>query len=139
MRKIIILTIFTLMSSYIFGQQSKSDSLTLEFKKYEITEQDFPLLGKQKVIMGTVIIKKGNKKIATHDFLVPLKQDPISHIAVLDTKSQKIEPRIHYNISEKAFTYYEGTDKEGKVKVKDTLPQKDLVLFGLWVWARLIY
>ena len=127
------------MSSYLFGQQSKSDSLTLEFKKYEITEQEFPLLGKQKVIMGTVIIKKDNKKIATHDFLVPIKQEPISHIAVLDTKGQKIDPRIHYNVEEEAFTYYEGTDKEGKVKVKDSLTQKELVLFGLWVWARLIY
>ena len=65
MRKLFILTICTLMSSYLFGQQSKSDSLTLEFKKYEITEQEFPLLGKQKVIMGTVIIKKDNKKILT--------------------------------------------------------------------------
>lgn len=139
MKKIILFSLCTIVYSVIFGQKSNKDSLILEFKKYEITEQDYPLIGKQKVITGTVLIKKGKKKIATHDFIVPIIKEQISHIAVLGIDGQKIEPRIHYNSTDKLFTYFEGTDKAGQVKVNGDKDQKELVLFGLWVWAQLMY
>jgi len=139
MKKAFILTIVVLISLTISGQGSKTDSLTVEFKKYEITEQVVPMFGKQKIITGTIIIQQNRKEIAMHNFLAPILKEPLSHIAVYDSKGKRIEPRIHYDIEKKQFTCNEGTDKEKRIKVNDNLNQKDLVLFGLRIWAREIY
>ena len=84
MKQIIFFSFLVFIACRSFGQASQSDSLVVEYKKYELTEQDLPLMGKQNMIMGTIIIKKGAKVIASHDFLVPIIKGVISHIAVLD-------------------------------------------------------
>jgi hypothetical protein len=139
MKKLLIVSLLTVFSTYIWGQNSNTDSITVKVKQYEIVEQDLPLFGKQKIITGTLIVLKDKKEIASHSFLIPLMEKPISHIAVYDSNNKRIEPRIHYQKNENCFTYYEGTEKEGKIKIEKNLSQKDLVLFGLWVWAKQIY
>ena len=90
-------------------------------------------------IEGPFVIKKEGKKIATHDFLIPIMEGEISHIAVLDNKGQKIFPRLHYIVEEKAYTYNEGSANEGKETAIKTGDQKEIVLSGLLIWAKLTY
>jgi hypothetical protein len=139
MKKTFILTIVALMSLTVFAQETRNDSLTIDFKKYEISEQDVPMFGKQKLITGTIIIKQGEKEIGMHNFLVPVMKEPISHIAVYDSKGKRMEPRIHYDATKNCFTCNEGSDKEETIKITEKLNQKDLILFGLKIWVRLIY
>lgn len=122
-----------------YGQKNEVDGYINELKKYEVTEQEVPFFGMQKIIMGTFIVKKGKKKVATHDFIIPIMNGNISHIAVLDSKGNKIFPRLHYLVEEKAYTFYEGTDKEGKEKALKSNNQKEIVLSGLMIWTKLKY
>lgn len=70
MKKAFILTIVALVSLTVFAQEKRNDSLTIDFKKYEISEQDVPMFGKQKLITGTIIIKQGEKEIGMRNFLI---------------------------------------------------------------------
>jgi hypothetical protein len=139
MRKKILLTLISLIPFLTFGQKLESDGMSIEFKKYEVTNQEVPIFGKQTLIMGTFIIKKGNKKVAVHDFLVPVIKGELSHITALDSKGEKIFPRLHYVPSEKAYTYFEGTENEGKEIALKSDNQKEIVMSGLLIWAKLKY
>ena len=138
-KKIVLIAFVSLITNFTFGQKIESDGFSVEYKKYEITEQEVPMFGKQKMIMGTFVIKKEGKKIATHDFLIPIMEGEISHIAVLDDKGKKIFPRLHYIVEEKAYTYNEGSANEGKETAIKTGDQKEIVLSGLLIWAKLTY
>lgn len=139
MRKKILITIILMIPILTFGQKLESGGLSVEFKNYEVTEQEVSMFGKQTIIMGTFIIKQGKKKIATHDFLVPIMKGELSHIAVLDSKGKKIYPRLHFVPDKKTFTYYEGTENEGNEIAMKSDNQKDLVLSGLLIWAKVTY
>lgn len=139
MKKIVLIAFVSLITNFTFGQNIESDGFSVEYKKYEITEQEVPMFGKQKMIMGTFVTKKDGKKIATHDFLIPIMKGEISHIAVLDDKGQKIFPRLHYIAEEKAYTYNEGSPNEGKEIAIQTGDEKEIVLSGLLIWAKLTY
>ena len=139
MKQYLLIVLLSTFSITSFGQKLKSDGITVEMTKYEVTEQDVPMFGKQKMILGTFQVKEGKKKVATHNFIIPIIKGEISHIAVLGSDGQKIFPRLHYVNEEKAFTYHEGTEKEGKEVAKKSGSQKNIVLSGLLIWARLTY
>ncbi len=137
MRFFLLIALISIFPILTYGQKLESNGLTVEFKNYEVTEQEVPMFGNQTVIMGTFIVKQGKKKIATHEFLVPIKKEELSHITVLDSKGERIFPRLHFISEEKAFTYNEGTVNEGKEFVKKSDSQKDIVLSGLLIWSKL--
>jgi len=139
MKKYLLILFMSTISISSFGQKLESEGITVELKKYEVTEQEVPIFGKQKMIIGIFIIKKGKKKVATHNFLVPIMKDKISHIAVLDEKGEKLFPRLHFVADKITFTYYEGMENEGKEIVIKSESQKDIVLSGLLIWAKLTH
>lgn len=139
MKKIVLMAFASLIAIVTMGQEIVSDGLSVVYKKYEITEQEVPLFGKQTMILGTFIITKGKEKIATHDFIVPIMKGELSHIAVLDDNGQKIFPRLHYIAEEKAYTYNEGSANAGKEIAMKIGDQKEIVLSGLFIWAKLTY
>lgn len=139
MKKIVLMAFASLIAIVTMGQEIESDGLSVEYKKYEITEQEVPMFGKQTMILGTFIITQGKEKIATHDFIVPIMKGELSHIAVLDDKGQKIFPRLHYIVDEKAYTYSEGSANAGKEIAMKIGDQKEIVLSGLFIWAKLTY
>ena len=139
MKKYLLIMLISTFSILSFSQKLESNGITVDLKKYEVTEQDVPMFGKQKMISGTFMIKKGKKKLATQNFLIPIMKNEISHIAVLDANGQKIFPRLHYLAEVKAFTYYEGTENEGKEITMKSGSQKEIVLSGLLIWAKLYY
>lgn len=90
MRTYLLAIVLLTASILSFGQKLEENGITVDLKKYEIKEQEVPMFGKQKMITGTFLIKEGKKKMATHNFLVPIMMEEITHIAVLDKNGQKI-------------------------------------------------
>jgi hypothetical protein len=139
MKELIFSLSLALICILAHSQIIESDGFVIELTNFGISEHDVQLMGKQKLITGTFTVTKDNRKIATHDFLVPIMKEKISHITVLDSGGEKIFPRMHYLTEEQSYTYYEGTDKEGKEKITKTGNQQEIVLSGLIIWTRLTY
>lgn len=138
--KIATLLVLLLVSSSSFAQKKKANAIQVEILSYQEQEQDMgSFVGKAKFIMGVASFKKGKKELAVYRFIAPLLGENVSHITVLDDKEQKIFPRIHYLPKENCFTYFEGTNKEGKKCSKITLDNIGIVLFGLEVWGEVTY
>ena len=137
--KTLLLLIFLTCQSVGFAQKKGEKALTAQLNSYELQEQDMGILGKQTFVTGKVTFKKGKKKLGTYGFIAPILKGQLSHLAIIDDKGEKIFPRIHYDQEGNCFTYYEGTDNEGKECDLGELDQKALITKGLLVWGTLTY
>lgn len=61
MKSIFLIALLSMLPLITYGQKLKSDGISVEILSYELTEQEFPVFGKQTMILGTFVIKKGRK------------------------------------------------------------------------------
>jgi len=116
---------------FSYCQKIEVDEFAIEIKKYEIIDQDFNLLGKQKMIIGVVTITH-NKNDNDYRFYVPLREDTIVDIAMRGMDDKELFPKMWYNAKEKVFYY----DDNNEVALK-TGDYKEIILSGILIWARL--
>ena len=120
-----------------FGQKLSSDGITVKLEGYEIVKKVVPIVGLYEEYKGSFVVIRGKTIIATYNFTAPIYSDNISEIKVM--RDSIIEPVLQFNISDETFTYYKGTENEGKEAALKTKNDKKTILSGLLIWSKLIY
>jgi hypothetical protein len=160
MKKNFIFILILLSTTLTFGQKIELDGLTVKIKEYEIVEQEDPMSGKSNLIRGSFVVKKGKKKVAIHSYAVTffdeylislMKNDTtindsvlpkigeINRIAFFDSKGL-VNPSLKYDSNEQAFSYYYEGKIDGRKEIAiNNKSQQEIVLSGLYIWARLTY
>lgn len=124
-----------LTTSKSFGQQLKSDNWNVSIDHWEVQEMDF--MGKtQTIYLGILKVKQGNRKYGEYRFYFPEMNGKLRHITIRDMDDKVLEPRLYYNLEDKSFTFYKGTDKEQSEVALKNSDTKELVLSAMLIWLK---
>lgn len=137
MNKYLVILILISLSFISFGQKLSSDGITVKLEEYEIVKKVVPIVGLYEEIKGSFVVIRRKTIIATYNFKAPTYSDEISEIRIMSDSI--VEPVLKFNISDGSFTYYIGTDNEGKEAALKTKNNKKTILSGLLIWSKLIY